>query len=267
MPAATTGRWSSSCSTISSGSFCSSSSLVFSLTIPHYFQIGIFANIVEQSTFVGVMAIGLSPSCIIAGNMDLSVESVMALAAMVTGILFASRGIGLGITLPPEWLVIPVSLAIASSSAASSAACNACLGGSAQDERLHRDARLLYLGARPGRGDLGRALGPGPAAGRCASSASRPDRRAADRPGSRSPASWFRLHPGEDAVRAPCQHDRRQPGRDLPGRHQGRPARRSSPSSCPAPSPGWPAGCWRSAPRAPRPISASACCSRPLPPW
>ena len=33
---------------------------IFSLTIPHYFQIGIFANIIEQSTFVGVMAIGLA---------------------------------------------------------------------------------------------------------------------------------------------------------------------------------------------------------------
>ena len=85
---------------------------VFSLTIPQFFQIGIFANIVEQSTFVGVMAIGLA-IVIIAGNMDLSVESVAALTAMATGILFCSRGIGLGITLTPEWLVIPVSLALA----------------------------------------------------------------------------------------------------------------------------------------------------------
>ena len=47
--------------------------IVFSLTIPNYFQIGIFANIIEQSTFVGTMAIGLS-LVIIAGNIDLSVE-------------------------------------------------------------------------------------------------------------------------------------------------------------------------------------------------
>jgi ribose transport system permease protein len=85
---------------------------VFSATIPNYFQIGIFANIVEQSTFVGVMAIGLA-IVIIAGNMDLSVESVAALTAMVTGILFCARGIGLGVTLSPEWLVIPVSLGLA----------------------------------------------------------------------------------------------------------------------------------------------------------
>ena len=81
----------------------------FSIAIPNFFQIGIFANIIEQSTFVGVMAIGLA-IVIIAGNMDLSVESVAALTAMVTGILFCARGIGLGVTLSPEWLVIPVSL-------------------------------------------------------------------------------------------------------------------------------------------------------------
>jgi ribose transport system permease protein len=85
---------------------------VFSIFIPQFFQIGIFANIVEQSTFVGVMAIGLA-IVIIAGNMDLSVESVAALTAMVTGMLFCARGIGMGITLTPEWLVIPVSLGIA----------------------------------------------------------------------------------------------------------------------------------------------------------
>ena len=85
---------------------------VFSIFIPQFFQIGIFANIVEQSTFVGVMAIGLA-IVIIAGNMDLSVESTAALTAMVTGMLFCARGIGLGIVLTPEWLVIPVSLGLA----------------------------------------------------------------------------------------------------------------------------------------------------------
>ena len=66
---------------------------VFSATVPNFFQVGIFVNIVESSTFVGVMAIGLA-IVIIAGNMDLSVESIAALTAMVTGILFCSRGIG-----------------------------------------------------------------------------------------------------------------------------------------------------------------------------
>src|SRR5262245_56092811 len=81
--------------------------VTFSLTIPGYFQIGIFSNIVEQSTYVGVMAIGLA-ICIIAGNMDLSVESVAALTAMIVGMLFCSRGIGLGISFTPEWLVVPI---------------------------------------------------------------------------------------------------------------------------------------------------------------
>jgi ribose transport system permease protein len=45
--------------------------------------------------------------------MDLSVESTAALAAMITGILFCSRGIGMGLTLTPEWLVLPVSLLVA----------------------------------------------------------------------------------------------------------------------------------------------------------
>jgi ribose transport system permease protein len=85
---------------------------VFSLTIPNFFQTGIFVNIIEQSTFVGVMAIGLA-IVVIAGHMDLSVESVAGLTAMITGILFCSHGIGLGITLTPEWLVLPVSLIIA----------------------------------------------------------------------------------------------------------------------------------------------------------
>jgi ribose transport system permease protein len=85
---------------------------VFSLTVPNFFQTGIFINIIESSTMVAVMAIGLA-IVIIAGNMDLSVESIAALSAMVTGILFCSHGIGVGWTLTPQWLALPVSLAIA----------------------------------------------------------------------------------------------------------------------------------------------------------
>src|SRR3954453_23717854 len=83
----------------------------FSLAIPDYFQLAIFTNIIEDSTYVGVMAIGLA-IVIIAGNMDLSVESTAGLCAMITGILFAGRGIGLGIVLTPEWLVLPASLVL-----------------------------------------------------------------------------------------------------------------------------------------------------------
>ena len=85
---------------------------VFSLTIPNYFQLSIFANIIEASSVLGVMSIGLA-LVIIAGHMDLSVESVAALSAMAVGILFCSSGIGMGIVLHPEWLMVPVSLSIA----------------------------------------------------------------------------------------------------------------------------------------------------------
>ena len=67
---------------------------VFSLFIPNYFQLGIFANIVEASSVLGVMSIGLA-LVVISGHMDLSVESVAALGAMAVGILFCSAGIGM----------------------------------------------------------------------------------------------------------------------------------------------------------------------------
>ena len=86
--------------------------IVFSIFVPNYFQIGIFTNIIEASSVLGVMSIGLS-LVIIAGHMDLSVESVAALSAMTVGILFCSSGIGMGIQLNPQWLMVPVSLLIA----------------------------------------------------------------------------------------------------------------------------------------------------------
>ena len=85
---------------------------LFSALIPNYFQIGIFTNIIEASSVLGVMSIGLA-LVIITGHMDLSVESVAALSAMAVGILFCSAGIGLGIKLSPEWLMIPASLLVA----------------------------------------------------------------------------------------------------------------------------------------------------------
>ena len=83
--------------------------LVFSAAIPNFFQIGILLNIFEQSTFVGIMAIGLS-LVIIAGHMDLSIESTMAFTAMVTAVIFGSNGAGLKMSLHPEWLNLPASL-------------------------------------------------------------------------------------------------------------------------------------------------------------
>lgn len=85
--------------------------VVFSAAIPNYFQLGIFANVVEQSTFVGTLAIGLA-LVIIAGHLDLSVESTLGLAAMVTSMLFASNGLGMELATSPAWLVVPLSLLI-----------------------------------------------------------------------------------------------------------------------------------------------------------
>ena len=86
--------------------------IVFSLFVPNYFQPGIFANIIEASSVLGVMSIGLA-LVIIAGHMDLSVESVAALSAMAVGVVFCSAGIGLNVQLQPDWLAVPVSLVLA----------------------------------------------------------------------------------------------------------------------------------------------------------
>ena len=84
----------------------------FSATIPQFLQIGILLNILEQSTFVGIIAVGLSLT-LIAGHMDLSIESVMALSAMTVALIFGTGGAGGAFALDPEWLALPVSLAIA----------------------------------------------------------------------------------------------------------------------------------------------------------
>lgn len=55
---------------------------LFSIFIEGYFQLSIFTNIAYHATFVGILAIGMS-FCIIAGHMDLSIESVMALSALI----------------------------------------------------------------------------------------------------------------------------------------------------------------------------------------
>ncbi|UCH24550.1 MAG: ABC transporter permease [Trueperaceae bacterium] len=82
--------------------------ILFSLTIDKYFQIGIFINILRQATFVGILSIGLS-LVIIAGHLDLSIESVMAFAAMITAFLVASGGVTLALGINP-WLTLPAAL-------------------------------------------------------------------------------------------------------------------------------------------------------------
>jgi ribose transport system permease protein len=90
--------------------------IIFSLTIERFFQLGIFLNILQHATFVGLIAIGLS-FCIVAGHMDLSVESVMAFAAMLAAWLAASRGSASGIELD-TWLTLVLALAFGAAAGA-----------------------------------------------------------------------------------------------------------------------------------------------------
>lgn len=72
--------------------------LACSVFIDRFFQPGIFVNIARQATFVGIISVGLSLT-IIAGHMDLSVESVMAFSAMLAAYLVGANG-GLGLDIP-----------------------------------------------------------------------------------------------------------------------------------------------------------------------
>jgi ribose transport system permease protein len=83
---------------------------IFCALIPGYAQPGIFFNILEQSTFVGILSVALA-IVIIAGQMDLSIESTMALAAMLTA--WVSSPTGLGWQPDPSWLVVPATLVVA----------------------------------------------------------------------------------------------------------------------------------------------------------
>ena len=60
--------------------------VVFSLTVEGFAQWPIYRNILSHAIFIGILAIA-EALCIISGEMDLSVESVMALSAVVTAYL------------------------------------------------------------------------------------------------------------------------------------------------------------------------------------
>jgi len=84
---------------------------LFSATIPNFFQLPILLNILEQSTFIGILAVGLT-LVVISGEMDLSIESTMALSAMAAALLFGSNGAGLGLSLEPGFLNAVVAIAV-----------------------------------------------------------------------------------------------------------------------------------------------------------
>ena len=60
--------------------------IIFSITIKGFNQWGVYRNILYHSVFVGILAIA-EALCILSREMDLSVESVMALSAVVTAYL------------------------------------------------------------------------------------------------------------------------------------------------------------------------------------
>ena len=70
-----------------------------SLGIPGFFQTGIFLNIAYQATFVGILGVGLS-FCIIAGQIDLSIESVLAFSAMLAAYFSGMSTAASGLALP-----------------------------------------------------------------------------------------------------------------------------------------------------------------------
>ena len=112
---------------------------VCSVTIEHFFQVGIFINILQHATFVGLLAIGLS-FCIVAGHMDLSIESVMAFAAMLAAWLTATRGSPLGFQLN-TWVTFVDRAGLRRPGRP--VQCGP--GRPLQDQRLHRDPGHLHL--------------------------------------------------------------------------------------------------------------------------
>lgn len=100
---------------------------ICSIGIEGFFQIGIFINIFYHTTFVGILAVGLS-FCILTRNMDLSVESTMAFAAMfsvwlaaqssaasglhvsTTTALIAALGVGVAVGLVNGFMVVSLKI-------------------------------------------------------------------------------------------------------------------------------------------------------------
>jgi len=83
--------------------------LAFSF-IPRYFTVPVLTNVLLHSTFLSILVIG-ETLCLLTGNFDLSVESVLAFCAMFAAVLMGTRPPtpGWGIT---PWIVLPSMLAV-----------------------------------------------------------------------------------------------------------------------------------------------------------
>lgn len=78
--------------------------------IPGYFTPPVLISILLHSTFLGVLVIG-ETLCLITGNFDLSVESVLAFAAMFAAVLMGTRPPTPGWGLSPV-IVLPAMMAV-----------------------------------------------------------------------------------------------------------------------------------------------------------
>jgi ribose/xylose/arabinose/galactoside ABC-type transport system permease subunit len=76
--------------------------------IPGYFQTAVLINILLHSTFLAIMVIG-ETLCLLTGNFDLSVESVLAFTAMFAAVLMGSKAPTPGWGLSPL-IVLPAML-------------------------------------------------------------------------------------------------------------------------------------------------------------
>lgn len=76
--------------------------------IPGFFQPAVLINILLHSTFLGVLVIGES-ICLITGNFDLSVESVLAFTAMFAAVLMGTKAPTPGWAISP-WIALPAML-------------------------------------------------------------------------------------------------------------------------------------------------------------
>ncbi|MCX6069830.1 MAG: ABC transporter permease, partial [Chloroflexi bacterium] len=83
--------------------------LAFSF-IPRYFTVPVLTNVLLHSTFLSIMVIG-ETLCLITGNFDLSVESVLAFCAMFAAVLMGTRPPTPGWGISP-WIVLPSMLAV-----------------------------------------------------------------------------------------------------------------------------------------------------------
>jgi len=78
--------------------------------IPGYFTIPVLTNVLLHSTFLSILVIG-ETLCLLTGNFDLSVESILAFCAMFAAVLMGTRAPtpGWGIT---PWIVLPLMMLV-----------------------------------------------------------------------------------------------------------------------------------------------------------